>query len=148
MAIFVQSHHIFLVRLRRSASSKPALLLQLLRHAQRPLDPAYGWRRLLRGALSLLSILISPHPIFLTSLTVSTRVLIAVDSFPPLLASCFRINHDIDLLGVVPALGVLVPRTLYTDVPVGDEEFDVTRSLLELVMNGFGLVFGRVPIDI
>jgi hypothetical protein len=104
--------------------------------------PTPSWRR------QPPSILISPHPIFLTCLAASTHVLIALDSFPPHLASCFRINHDIDLLGVVPALGVLVPRTLYTDVPVGDEEFGVTCSLLELVVDGFGLVFGRVPMDI
>ncbi len=72
------------------------------------------------------------------------RVLVAADAFFPGTADGGAVDEDVDFLGVVPGLGVLVAVALDADVVVGDQEFDVTTSLFEFVVDRLGLVFGYV----
>jgi hypothetical protein len=72
------------------------------------------------------------------------RILIPANAFLPRLADGGRVEQNIDFLGVVPGLGVLVAVALDGDVGVGDEEFDVAGALFEFVVDGAGLVFGDV----
>lgn len=48
------------------------------------------------------------------------RVLVAADAFFPGTADGGAVDEDVDFLGVVPGLGVLVAVALDADVVVGD----------------------------
>ena len=75
-------------------------------------------------------------------------VLIPANALLPRLTDHRRVEHDVDLLGMVVRLGILVTVALDGDVRVYDHEFDMAGALLELVVDGLHLVFSDVVVDV
>ena len=76
------------------------------------------------------------------------RILILSQPLDPFTHHEFRINHHVDLLAVVPRLGVLVAVALDADVVVDDHQLDMTGALFEFVVNRADLIFGHIRIDV
>ena len=67
-------------------------------------------------------VLVAPYAV-LMDLTIQARVLVVVQRAHPLRGELRRINHDVDLLRVVPRLRVLVPVARDDDLVVDAAEF-------------------------
>ncbi len=72
------------------------------------------------------------------------RVLILSYSLHPPSHHKRTINHHVDLLTVIPALGILIAIALDPDMFIHDHELDVAGALLEFIVDGTDLVFRDV----
>lgn len=75
-------------------------------------------------------------------------VLIALDAFPPLAAHFGAVDEDVELLGMVPGLRVLVAGALDPNVPVRNQQLDVAAAGVEAVVDGAVLVFRYVVCNV
>jgi len=85
---------------------------------------------------------------FLLNLPILQAVLVPLDGIHPNLADHVAVEHDVDLLGMEPRLRVLVPVPLDPYMSVHDQKFDMTRALLEFVVDRANLVFRYVIVDV
>ena len=104
------------------------------------------------GALDHIAALIDPTaggvPL-LGDLAVQERVLIPRHTLEPGVAHQGAVDHDVDLLAVVPALGVLVAVALDGDVAVDDHQLDVAAAVggRARLVDRPRLVFRHVRVD-
>lgn len=73
------------------------------------------------------------------------RVLVVDERVHPLVDDLLRVDEQVDLLRVEPALGVLVAVALDADVAVDGHELDVAVARLEHRVDRPDLVLARVP---
>jgi len=127
--------------------SKPALGLCLLHHASRSLEPPRHLPRPSHTPLRLIPLPVPPHAI-LARHAEPRRILIPLDALPPLPTQLRTVNQDIDLLGMIPRLRILVPRSLDANMPIRDQQLHVAATRPEVVMDRVVLIFANIIRDV
>ena len=125
---------------------EPALILHLLQHTPHALKQACHLSWISQITRPRVSVLVSPHPILAAHAKLS-RVLIPLTTLSPFPTNFLRIDHNIDLLTMIPTLRILIPGTLNTDMFIHDQQLDVATPLLERLMDWMILVFAYIITD-